>query len=219
MLYTLSEAAERWGKPENDILRMVMAGDTLTAWADLHTSGSKIDANVTQPRKKEGEIFYGLFKIPPRRIAAFLVSNGVNISIFIEDGISTFAEDGGKGAVCFPQNPVFVLREQLLIYARPNGTTQDLPNCLSDTDLKGILDQQHPWYSELLAVAVKGWVELYSTRHGNRGDNAFKPHGGHIKMIEEWLNKEDSSLSKTSIEYLAKVINPSKSGGPNRTQE
>jgi hypothetical protein len=211
MLYTLSEAAERWGKPENDILRMVMADDIWTAWADLHTSGSKIDANETPPRKIEGEIFYGLFRIPPQSIAVFLVSQGVNISIF--------TKDKGERVVCFPEKPVFVLREQLLIKARPDGTTQDLPNCLSDTDLKGILDQQHPWHSELLAIAVKGWMELYSNREGNSSDNAHKPTGGHIAMIEKWLSDQKSALlTKTSTEYLGKVINPSKSGGPNKTQ-
>jgi len=83
-----------------------------------------------------------------------------------------------------------------------------------------ILDPEHPWHSELLAIAVKAWIELYSKREGNSSDNTYKPSGGHIAMIENWLSEQKSPLlNRTSREYLGKVINPSKGGGPNKARE
>jgi len=87
-------------------------------------------------------------------------------------------------------------------------------------EIADILNPDHPWHSELLAIAVKGWLELYSNREGNSSDNTHKPPGGHIAMIKGWLSGQISPLiSKTSIGYLGKVINPSKGGGPNKSQE
>lgn len=87
-------------------------------------------------------------------------------------------------------------------------------------EIADILNPDHPWHSELLAIAIKGWLELYSNREGNSSDNTYKPSGGHIAMIEKWLSGQESSLlTKNSIGYLGKVINSSKGGGPNKTQE
>jgi hypothetical protein len=85
-------------------------------------------------------------------------------------------------------------------------------------EIAAILDPGHPWHSELLAIAVKGWLELYSNRDGNSSDNAHKPTGGHIAMIEKWLSEKSAELSNNAIDYTAKVINPAKRGGPSKTQ-
>jgi hypothetical protein len=82
-----------------------------------------------------------------------------------------------------------------------------------------VLNPDHPWHSELLAIAIKGWMELYSNREGNSSDNSYAPTGGHKGMIRKWLSDQKSPLlTPTSIEELAKAINPCKSGGPSKTQ-
>jgi hypothetical protein len=99
----------------------------------------------------------------------------------------------------------------------PGMIEEDLPPRGS---MGEVLNPNHPWHSELLAVAIKAWIELYSTREGSCSDNTYKPPGGHIAMIEKHLQESGGQpLSKASVEYLAKVINPSKSGGASATQE
>ena len=124
-----------------------------------------------------------------------------NIPVTINQKVSVFASQ------------LFLSHETLTALKKE---TKPTPN----DEIADILNVNHPWHSELLSLAVKGWIELYSTREGNSSDNTHKPPGGHIAMIEKWLSDQKSSLlTKTSIEYLGKVINPSKSGGPNKTQE
>jgi hypothetical protein len=115
---------------------------------------------------------------------------------------------------------VSVFAGQLFLSHETLAALKKEPKPTPNDEIADILNVNHPWHSELLSLAVKGWIELYSTREGNSSDNAYKPPGGHIAMIETWLNGQESPLlTKTSRGYLGKVINPSKGGGPNKTQE
>lgn len=72
-----------------------------------------------------------------------------------------------------------------------------------------ILNENHPWYSPELALAIQSWFALYADHEGRKGNNAFKPHGGHPKMIEDWLNDNYSKdTSKAARERIASVVSP-----------
>lgn len=126
-----------------------------------------------------------------------------------------------KKALCFKVDDITSMEDNHpgLESGGADGVSEISPDT-HGSEITAILDPEHPWYSELLAYAVQAWIELYSTRDGRSGDNTYKPSGGHIKMIEDWLTKQNSRLlTPTSIGYLGKVINSSKRGGPNKTQE
>ncbi|MGD9947673.1 MAG: hypothetical protein AB7U29_04235 [Desulfobulbus sp.] len=77
-----------------------------------------------------------------------------------------------------------------------------------------ILNKEHPWYSENLALAVNAWIALYSDHEGRKGDNAFKPYGGHKKMIASWLEDHfNKDTSPTARESIAAVVSPCKAPG------
>jgi hypothetical protein len=78
-----------------------------------------------------------------------------------------------------------------------------------------ILNNDHPWYSSELAIAVNAWFALYADQEGNKGDNAFKPNGGHPEMIKKWLKDNfEKSTTPTSRERIASVVSPSSITGP-----
>lgn len=88
------------------------------------------------------------------------------------------------------------------------------------SELEQILDPKHPWHSEPLTIAVRAWMELYSTRDGNKNDNAFRPNGGNAKLINQWLTDTiDKATGNTTREHYRFIINPSKQGGPQKTPD
>lgn len=77
-----------------------------------------------------------------------------------------------------------------------------------------VIDKEHPWYSENLAHAINAWFALYADHEGHKGDNAFKPHGGHKKMIEKWLQDHfDKSITPTARQNIAAIVSPCKFPG------
>lgn len=99
-------------------------------------------------------------------------------------------------------------------------TNQQQPkkNGKIESGFEQILDSKHPWHSEPLSIAVRAWMELYSTRDGNKNDNAFKPTGGNTKLINQWLTDNlDKVIGDTTREHYRFIINPGKQGGPKKT--
>lgn len=77
-----------------------------------------------------------------------------------------------------------------------------------------ILNKDHPWYSPELAFAINAWFALYADHEGRKGENAFKPHGGHKQMIASWLEDNfDKDTSPTSREHIAAVVSPCRAPG------
>jgi len=89
----------------------------------------------------------------------------------------------------------------------------------NENQLAKILDSNHPWHSENLAMAVNAWLELYANREGNRNDSTFKPPGGNTKLINDWLKEKNQSIGTTTQEHFRVIINPDKRGGPNKLSE
>ena len=83
-----------------------------------------------------------------------------------------------------------------------------------------LLDSDHGWYSEPLAVAVKAWIDIYQNRPGNSHDREYKPpNGGHRGEIKTWLGKNAPKLLKpTSLTHFTAILNPDKRGGSAATR-
>lgn len=85
-----------------------------------------------------------------------------------------------------------------------------------DLSLEQILNPDHPWHSENLALAVRAWLELYAHREGDKKDNSCKPSGGNTKLIRDWLKSNAENMGPTTEEHFRVIINPSKQGGPQK---
>ena len=236
--YHLDDAAGLLECTELDLLKWGMTGKIeLCIWyrGQLDRFTLPDDAFTGRPAPEKNEMVDELLAISKRDIKKFIIpresrSNGkieidqimwpgCNYPLYLlEENI--FKDDGDTQIIEIKENDLYITDKTFnILKAELSKSLVELgtPPPYGD-EIAAILDPDHPWHSELLAIAVKGWLEIYSKHEGNSSDNTHKPPGGHIAMIKEWLSKQNSSLlTKHSTGYTAKVINPDKHGGPSKT--
>jgi len=94
---------------------------------------------------------------------------------------------------------------------------QSEEDCLTKnvSEINEILNKNHPWHSPKLAMAVEAWIALYANHEGKKDLNEFKPYGGHIKMIKDWLQiSKKRTCSGAERDHIANVVNPAPGSGP-----
>lgn len=99
-----------------------------------------------------------------------------------------------------------------------NGEKTEKPTV--ETSTAKVLDPDHSWRSETLALAISAWEALYADRKDSPAE--YKPPGGHIALIRDWLKKNapiGKKPTETAIARMAEVINPDKSKGPKKTKK
>lgn len=77
------------------------------------------------------------------------------------------------------------------------------------------MNHEHPLFAPELETAVQVWTELFSERKEikEKGKNSRK-------LIEDWLKKNRTNLSKEAIERIKTLANPEsqKKGGAPKTE-
>jgi len=76
-----------------------------------------------------------------------------------------------------------------------------------------VLDPQHPWHSDNLALAINCWYEKYAKKMGSKNNKNDRPQKGHAKLIGEWVEKNRPEECRTSTTHFVAIVNPDKSGG------
>jgi hypothetical protein len=235
--YHLYEAAKLLECEENDLLKWGASGKIdLCVWYEGHLDIFFLSEEdfTGRPAPRKNETVMAFLPIVKEDIMRFFIpgvsrSNGnMYIDRLMWPGCDSplcpiWVDDEWRPRYLEPtKNDLFIMRETFdTLKAELHKSPLELvaPSFV-DSEMVKILDPLHPWHSELLAFAVQAWLELYSEREGKRNDNQYNPPGGHIAMIQKLLSQKKSNLlTQTSIEYLGKVINPCKAGGPNKMQE
>jgi len=238
--YTLAEAAANLNKSENDLLRMAGIGglSLYVSYNGRVLDDSKKFTTCTNIARHRTNPDTGAMSLSILNSGWFsgelIISNTAAIELLTKERVfysefesydSNDKENNRLKRIYLANHRgesarIPITRDILLIALDAASQENDHDSKSFDSQIMVILNPEHPWHSELLAVAVKAWIELYSKREGHKLEGKCKPNGGHIAMITKHLQEPGGQpLSKTSVEYLAKVINPSKSGGASATQE
>jgi hypothetical protein len=219
LFYTLGEAAERWGKTEDDLLHWAAAGKMKLC----------VNLDGITPEAGGQSLFTGWVDLVlPKEISGFLPSNETaHFSTFHHYGkpdSDVFRLRKNTGEVFFvPFERAEVAVRGVEVSRMEEEHSELLPAGVSFADrtdgkLAALLNPDHPWHSEPLASAVRAWLELYSKREGDRHDNAYRPIEGNTAYIEKWLiDNVDKNMGKTTSGHYCFVINPSKQGGPKKS--
>lgn len=237
--YKLDEAAELLECTAQDLLKLGMSGkiDLCTwYWGRIDRDSIPDNAFTGRPAPEKNVTINELLPIRKEDIKKFVFSgrsqSNEEIEIgqimwpgcdsplhLIEEDIFNTTDETRfikirKEELCIMNKTFSALKAELHKSPVEQGTLH-----AADDKITAILDPTHPWHSELLATVVKGWLEHYYTREGDRHDSTYKPAGGHINMLTDWLKENEKLLSKTAIKNLAQVMNPDKRGGASKTPE
>jgi len=180
------------------------SGQKFRGWA--YIPHETVEAYLMQ---EGGVIYYRMVKTRDNRIFRF-ISNS-----------SRHWEDDAKSEVVEESSikNLFVMADDLDLLLDNHPELKQEAQAFNDNALTNLLDPQHPWHSEYLALAVKCWMDLFAKRDGNKDDNRFRPDGGFSKLIKEWLSDQGGEMGSTTKEHFSVIINPSKQGGPRKLPE
>lgn len=216
--YSVKELAEtRWqGTTEKDILEWAIAEEVTISVFLKHVFKAEWDYG------KDGSTIDDIKPIGERFGIYAIVDSWHIEEMFHEDAdaFETFSFIDHKDGKRFCNIKGDGKKYRPAYLAIPRGKLLLMPEEVSRLDaalgqaaiIAKVLDDTHPWHSKRLACAVKAWRELYESREGNGMDNAFKPKGGNIVFIDDWLKKNAQDID--AHEHIAIVVNPSQKSGP-----
>lgn len=232
--YKLSELAEKWNRSVEDLLHMAAARElVLSFYFSGMVSGFSKELPGGMISADPGGVYSFYGSLSAESIKSVLInSNDENMwsnyihHLSLRDGRTALLAE----SEIISTHKLLVMSDEVArIEAKfpdikknhvgPNLSHQQLEKGALEISLAMILDEDHPWHSEPLAKAVQAWLELYSTREGNRHDNSHRPPHGNTKLINDWFAIHVGKIGNTTLEHYRFIINPSKQGGPTKIPE
>jgi len=106
-----------------------------------------------------------------------------------------------------PENSVLVVRKSVLDDLKKKDPRKE-------NSTQPYMDPNHPFFAKELFIAVHAWTELYA----DKKIAEFKPGFSHKPQIRSWIEKkypvrQHETILETTVERIAKVVNPNKPGG------
>lgn len=208
--------AERWNVSIEEVIQLAIDGK-VNLW--IYYDG--FIAKHTENRIEDGILVQGHFRLHAHAVGGLLVEDrAIRYSYLYDDNGAEYlphnqleGDFGNPKYATIGWNDLFISGDDVKAMEHEYPHLRPVKSIVSNSELSAILDPAHPWYSELLAISVKCWVDLYSTRDGQRHDNRHKPARGHRAMIMEWLKKHKlGPLSNNALDHIGSIVNPDKKG-------